>query len=184
MTHRSDNKILDIESLRKGLPTLTKVWGNLLAEAGIYCLHHQNHSINVELKVWGEIKSIYKLTWKTKITDKMEFSWGDEREAVEYGASCIAVLLVVNELNCNTIVRSYPGSGFDYWAGDWINNGNDVFQKRYRIEVSGILKGDEARINSRTKIKIKQTMQSDNQGFLAYIIVVEFSTPISRIVKR
>jgi hypothetical protein len=50
-----------------------------------------------------------------------------------------------------------------------------------RLEVSGIRKGNRAQINARVKQKTEQTRASDVQGLPAYIIVVEFSRPISVI---
>jgi hypothetical protein len=50
-----------------------------------------------------------------------------------------------------------------------------------RLEVSGIRKGSRSQINARVKQKTYQTLASDAQGLPAYIIVVEFSRPISVI---
>ncbi|MCU0541386.1 MAG: hypothetical protein MUE44_04270 [Oscillatoriaceae cyanobacterium Prado104] len=50
-----------------------------------------------------------------------------------------------------------------------------------RLEVSGIRKGNRSQINARVKLKTEQTRTSDAQGLPAYIIVVEFSRPISII---
>ena len=58
-----------------------------------------------------------------------------------------------------------------------------LFQNKVRLEVSGIRKGDSSRIKARLKQKKEQTKVSDGQ-FPAYIIVVEFSTPLSYVEKR
>ncbi|TAF58742.1 MAG: hypothetical protein EAZ60_01650 [Oscillatoriales cyanobacterium] len=55
------------------------------------------------------------------------------------------------------------------------------FERMARLEVSGIRKGDRSQINARVKLKTEQTRTSDAQGLPAYIIVVEFSRPISII---
>jgi hypothetical protein len=48
-----------------------------------------------------------------------------------------------------------------------------------RLEVSGIRNGNRGKINARVKQKTEQTRASDAQGLPAYIIVVEFSRPVS-----
>ncbi|MBW4623103.1 MAG: hypothetical protein KME17_27560 [Cyanosarcina radialis HA8281-LM2] len=53
------------------------------------------------------------------------------------------------------------------------------FQRMARLEVSGIRQGNRSQINARVKQKTKQTRASDAQGLPAYIIVVEFSRPMS-----
>jgi hypothetical protein len=51
------------------------------------------------------------------------------------------------------------------------------------LEVSGIRKADDSRVRARVKQKIEQTNPSDGK-FLAYIIIVEFSKPLSFIVEK
>jgi hypothetical protein len=53
------------------------------------------------------------------------------------------------------------------------------FQRMARLEVSGIRKGSQGQINARIKQKTEQSRASDAGGLPAYIIVVEFSRPIS-----
>jgi hypothetical protein len=55
------------------------------------------------------------------------------------------------------------------------------FQRMARLEVSGIRKGSRSQINARVKQKTEQTRASDAEGLPAYIIVVEFSRPISTV---
>ena len=80
------------------------------------------------------------------------------------------------------IRRSPKKTGFDYWLG---NKKDDYpFQDKARLEVSGILKGNNSIINQRLKEKKKQTMISDSLKLPAYIIVVEFSNPLCKTAKR
>ncbi len=177
-----DKIILD--TLRKGLPTLTEVWGSFLSEAGLYCLESQGHKSGAELKVEGIINRFYAIYWEDHLSKKMLHSWGDPEEAVEYGATCLAILLALKNTNFNTIERSYRGTGFDYWLG----NANEVselpFQRKARLEISGIMCGDSNLVDRRTRKKIKQTDVSDSTGFPAFVIVVEFSRPMSKFVEK
>lgn len=77
------------------------------------------------------------------------------------------------------IERSRKGTGFDYWLGNQDSTAILPFQHMARLEVSGIRKGNQSQINARVKQKTEQTGASDAEGLPAYIIVVEFSRPIS-----
>ncbi len=80
------------------------------------------------------------------------------------------------------IERSRKGTGFDYWLGTQGSTATLPFDRMARLEVSGIRsKGNRSQINARVKQKTEQTRASDAQGLPAYIIVVEFSRPISVI---
>ena len=52
--------------------------------------------------------------------------------------------------------------------------------EKVRLEVSGIRKGDSSRVKARVKQRKEQIKASDGQ-FPAYVIVVEFSTPLSYV---
>jgi len=84
--------------------------------------------------------------------------------------------------NLKVIRRSPKETGFDYWLGK--KDDNFPFQEKARLEVSGILKGSISQINQRLKEKMEQTKQSDDLNLPAYVIIVEFSTPICKIAIR
>lgn len=172
-----DSLLLD--TLKEGLPTLTRAWGSFLYEAGYYCLETQGHKSGIKLIVKGKEKEVYSIFWKGQITPKIQYSWRDQEEAVVYGASCIAILLAIKKTSYSTVERSIKGTGFDYWLGDMNNIGALPFQRKARLEISGIKKGNDNLVNRRVNIKLQQTNRSDKTGFPAYIIVVEFSTPMS-----
>jgi len=76
------------------------------------------------------------------------------------------------------ILSSRKSGGFDYWLGE---RGDPLFQKKARLEVSGILSGKRSDIRARIKQKREQTTASDHLSLPAYIIVVEFSTPTAQV---
>ena len=106
----------------------------------------------------------------------------DMQDATELGAYGIAFLLIRRLTTYTVIERSRKGTGFDYWLGE--GKSDYPFQKHARLEVSGILKGTEGEINSRVKQKLAQTQPSDGGGLPAYIVVVEFGEPTSRVVRK
>lgn len=68
--------------------------------------------------------------------------------------------------------------------GDKEDFGGLPFQRKARLEISGIRKGDGSDINRRVNLKVEQIKRSDDSGFPAYIVVVEFSNPMSRFIEK
>jgi len=95
----------------------------------------------------------------------------------------IAFMLIRQLTQFTVIERSRKGTGFDYWLGSEDEAGELPFQNKVRLEVSGIRKADDSRVRARIKQKIEQTNPSDGE-FPAYIIIVEFSRPLSFIVEK
>lgn len=60
----------------------------------------------------------------------------------------------------------------------------ELFQGKKRLEVSGILRGNEATLRARVQQKLRQTDRSDVVGLPAVVVVVEFSAPRSRVVEK
>ncbi len=82
-----------------------------------------------------------------------------------------------------SVERSVKGPGIDYWLGD--SPGSDgIFQGAARLEVSGILDGDDVKIAARLRVKLRQTGPSDESGLLAYVAIVEFRKPEVRFVRK
>jgi hypothetical protein len=79
------------------------------------------------------------------------------------------------------IERSRKGTGFDYWLGE---KDSVLFQKIARLEVSGILQGDDTAMMNRYNAKVIQTEQSDDTALPAYISIIEFSRPKAIFNKR
>jgi hypothetical protein len=179
-----DMKTLILDKLKEGLPTLTETWGRFLVEAALFCFESQGHKSGVKLTVKGSSNEIYPILWEGHITDKMRKSWGDQEEGVEYGATCVAILLAIRKTKYTTVERSIKGTGFDYWLGDKEDFGSLPFQRKARLEISGIRKGDGSDINRRVNLKVEQIKRSDDTGFPAYILVVEFSNPTSRFIEK
>ncbi len=110
--------------------------------------------------------------------------WNDEEYTTEQAAYGVAFLLILQLTGLTVVERSRKGTGFDYWLGVQDSTTTLPFQRMARLEVSGIRKGNRSQINVRVKQKTEQTRASDAQGLPAYIIVVEFSQPLSVIATR
>ena len=101
--------------------------------------------------------------------------------ATEDGAVGIAVLIAKREVEPDVIEASWTGTGFDWWLGE---ESNETFQRKGRLEVSGIRQGSDRDIDRRVRQKLRQTSLSDYTGLPAYVIVVEFGQPAARVVEK
>jgi|CXWL01.1.fsa_nt_gi hypothetical protein len=172
---------LDLGKLDRGLPGITPSWGGFLSEASATCLVSQNHGVGVEMNILGSQKAQFKIFWNNQVQSQAFASWNDEQELTEYGACGIAIMLVLELTGYTVIQRAKKGTGVDYWLG--YKESNTPFENSARLEVSGILKGGEKEVKGRVKKKIKQTEPSD--GLLpAFVVVVEFSKPLSHLVQK
>lgn len=104
--------------------------------------------------------------------------------ATEYGAYGIAALLMPYITGLTVIERSIKGKnfGFDFWLGS-IDNLSTLFQRKARLEVSGIRRGSKSIVESRVKMKLEQISPSDTLS-PGYVCVVEFGTPGTRIIEK
>jgi hypothetical protein len=169
-----------LDELRKGLPTLSRVFGAFLTEAALNCLESHSHESGVIVSVKGNNPNKYKLIWESISDDAMKPGWRDKYEMVEYGATCIAILLCLKKTKFTTVERAMRGTGVDYWVGDpYPNQENKQYiQRKTRLEISGIYNGGNSELNRRVKQKLRQTKQSDDSRLPIFVIVVEFSRPM------
>ena len=156
--------MLDLNDLSGGLSAIKPKWGATLAEIAGVCLESQGHGQGVELCVVGHVEKCCTLSWPA-IDDQARRSWNDLREATQYGATAIAVLLVKREIGYSVVERSMIGTGIDYWMGD--DSSVPPFQHKARLEISGILKVQgnsrvvRREVSARVRSKLKQTEPSD-----------------------
>ena len=172
--------MLDLNDLPQDYPVgVGNGIGNALAQAGAICLESQKHQPGAALAVRGIADRSYQLNW-TPLTGGQSALWQYNR-ATEMGAEAIAILLVKNETPYRVVEASVRGTGVDFWLGD---DTDDVFQRKARLEISGIRRGSDALVSRRAAEKRNQTAQSDYSQTPAYIIVVEFGRPLAEIVVR
>ena len=129
----------------------------------------------------GDIEDTIDLHWQDGYNEQKERTYADMQYTTEHGAVCLSVMLTTSLTPYTVIERSRKGTGFDYWLGD---KDSYLFQKKARLEVSGILKGDDSAIKIRHAAKVEQTSKSDELGIPAYVSVVEFSKPKAIFTKR
>ena len=171
---------LRLSSLRKGIgPGVTKTFGSACCEAAAVCLEERGHLVGVRLRVDGQFSREFTLHWQAS-TNTMSRTWNDDQDETEFGAMGIVFLLITRLTGLQVIERSKKGTGFDYWLG----KDDELFQNSARLEISGIRTGDDSQIQRRVQQKHRQTAVSDATKLPAFIIVVEFSRPISHVVQK
>jgi len=171
---------LNIDALKTGMPGITPNIGAVYEEAAITCLEEAGHASGVDMNIDGDSILTMTVIW-TKEGDAGQIAraWNDKDVAVEYGAYGIAALLVDSMTEYTVVERSQKGTGIDYWLGKKGSN-EPLFQKKARLEVSGIRKGDDRNITARTHAKEKQIAPSDG-SLPGIVVVVEFSAPRARM---
>jgi len=150
------------------------------SEAAAVCLDANSHKSGINLSVEGAFAEQFELVW-LEVTQQMKDSRSDMDYTVESGAYCLAMLVIEKRTRLKVTKQSQKRTGFDYWLGEEQSFG---MQHLARLEVSGILKGTKGQINQRLKEKVEQTKKSDNLDIPAYIVVVEFSQPLLKIVRK
>lgn len=174
---------LNLNDLGSGsIPGVSARFGAALAEAAGVCLDSQKHAQGVELRVSGYVSGWYSVEWP-QVGRQSRRAWNDPDEATEYGAAGVAILLIERETGYSVIQRSDKGSGVDYWLGD---ASDPKYRFSARLEVSGIRSGDSGRVRARIGRKLNQTKASDSAygNLPAYVVVVEFGTPLAEVRKR
>ena len=170
---------INLQELNDGIQELTLAVCGYLAEAASVCLEDQNHGLRTDMIIDGDYSSTANVT-RLPVTDLMKRSHNDEHKATENGACGVAILLLKQLTGYTVIDQSRRGTGFDYWLG---YKDADPFENAARLEVSGIRNGSKSDLARRMNIKMNQIKKS-NRNLPAYVVVVEFGAPISRIVQR
>jgi hypothetical protein len=91
----------------------------------------------------------------------------------------VGALLVRDIKGLSILQRSWKGTGFDYWVGT-TNDTGPLFQNKARLEVTGILCGDEETVAARLKEKAER-FAAHPHSLPAITVVVEFGSPRSRL---
>ena len=151
-----------------------------MAQCAGVCLESQGHTPGRQLTVRGSIQNSYTLDWPT-VSAQVRRTWADSIEATELAAEGIAISLLREETGYVTIERAALGTRIDRWLG----NAGDApyFQRKARLETSGILHGGEGDIRRRLRERTERLNLTDNP-LPAYVVVVEFSRPLAEVETR
>lgn len=190
--------MLDLRELvTDDIPGVDRPKGNDLARAAAVCLESQKHGPGVQMSIRGASSKVHSVDWAISSPQNRR-TRSDLQEATEDGAAGIAILLAIREIGHTVILRSRKTTGIDYWLGDNDTTSISAAEKRMteelqvlleddelivrgRMEVSGILNGDDGEVLSRSTAKLNQTARSASSELPAYVIVVEFGRPLAEV---
>jgi hypothetical protein len=174
-------KSMSLAVLAEGMPGLSSALGQVLAEAAAVCLENRQHQSGVRLQRTGLMREDLHVEWEP-VDDQRRRGHADMKEATERGACGVAILVVKEATGMVVIERSIKGTGFDYWIGEK-DDDQMLFEGTARLEVSGILTGTRAQIDSRLKQKKDQIKPTDHLAS-GLVAVVEFGTPIACVERK
>jgi len=171
---------ININLLKQGIPGITTVFGEFLWETLIYGLTKLGHQSGVVLSVSGSKQEKITLTWSGILNKEVAATYSDELDLAEYAATAMAILLVLKLTNYTHLKRAQKGSRGDYWLGK--KDDKDIVILDGLLEISGILKeNNNNRLSKRFREKEIQVKLSPYQSISKNIIVVEFSTPKTKV---
>jgi hypothetical protein len=177
---------LHLDKLKGGISGISHAYGAFLAEAIVVCLSSAGHKSPIILKVEGDFDEAFELEWQEEIGAAELSSWRDLKEATEYAAMGLAVLLISALTIYSVFQRNDQGEDADFTMQE-ISDPNIILYDRIQkahLEVSGIFAESSTntlnmRISAKTKGLEKRVMPS----LPVYIAVIEFSIPKAKIVE-
>jgi len=171
---------LNLNTLKDGLPGISKAVGAFLAEAAMVCFEANGHNSGVKLKVSGEYEEVFEIIWAKPVETSIEGSWRDMKESTEYGATGIALLLIYNLTDFQFFMRMGQDETGDFLIKKSAESTDFSF-----VEISGILKESlNNTLEIRVKMKKRQISKKAKNKLDLYTIVTEFSFPETKIVKN
>ncbi len=175
---------LALNDLQTQILAITPEVGATFVQACAVCFDKNGHADGVKLTVKGVFNAQFIVHWDCPISEAILRCWGQDMGfTVEQAAYGIAILLIQNLTDFTAIRRSWKGTGFDYWLGHKDALADLPFQDAARLEVSGILRGEDREIKQRVRLKTAQIQRSGN-SLPGFVIVVEFGRPLSQVEKK
>jgi hypothetical protein len=177
---------LHLDTLKGGISGISRIYGAFLAEAIAVCLTVAGHESPLMLTVEGDFDAQFELEWQEKIGEAELSSWRDLKEATEYAAMGLAVLLISALTIYGVFQRNEQGEDADFTMQE-VSDSNLALQntlQKAHLEVSGIFAESltntlNMRISTKTKGLEKRVMPS----LPVFIAVIEFSIPKAKIVE-
>jgi hypothetical protein len=171
---------IHLDDLRNGCSGILPSLGSFMCDCAIYMFASHGHPSGTTLRVQTDSgNQDFVITWEGGLSLQMLQTMNDEERAIDYGAMCIALFLVMHLTEYQYFTFSKKGTGVDFVL--FQEAPKHTQQKAdARLEISGI--GQESRTNTiaiRHKLKKKQVQKSDSMNVKVYIVITEFSNPKS-----
>jgi len=176
--------IFTLEELKDTITLFSATEADFWSENSVVALEHNNHQSGCILKVYGDQVDEIGLKW-TKTVVKNGYK--EEKKFIEKSAEAISFFLTRHFTEFNVIEEACIGTGVDYWLGydDKHQKYNPKNFLTARLEISGInIETLSNSLEKRVKVKMMQTVPSDDTALPAYISIVEHSTPKAHFSKK
>lgn len=174
-------RTLNLDKLKGGLPDVSPAFGTLFAEAAAVCLTLVGYRSGVTLTVQGAFQATYIVEWTQEIGSLEKTSWGDLKEAVEYGATALAMLLMMELTQFDSFKREDQLEGIDFELSQ--HKKQTPKDQNAKLEISGILKETpDNTVHIRVNMKERKIKKRGNLNLQVYVVVVEFGTPKAKII--
>jgi hypothetical protein len=109
-------------------------------------------------------------------------AWANADDATRDGAYAIALSVMEAELGLVSVSRAETLTGADYYLAESVSGEDeDNLERAYRLEVSGVCKGDRSSIHQLLANKVDQARRGDSTlpayacvvGFLSLYVVIQ-----------
>lgn len=182
---RPNPVVLDLFSLSDGIPAVLPEMVGFYAQSCMVCLDHNSHQSGVEMFLQTPEENVTcRIIWSDEITREHHNAFADLIRATDHAACAIALLLIREFTEFTAVEQAVIGTHVDYWLRRKEASTDDkyIFNDTARLEVSGILQ--ESRANTVENRVTQKLNRLDTKTPPAYVIVVEFSRPHSRMVEH
>ena len=159
----------NFQNLADRHPGITAAIGASYEEAARVCLdRHHTTPTKIEIR---NAHAIDKAPTEWAPTDeRTREAWANEIDTTEFGAYCFALAAIERVEGMVALRRAETKTGADYYIGP-VGEQVDHLESSFRLEVSGVDKGDSDAIQQRLKQKLRQTANgSSNVPALAAVV--------------
>jgi hypothetical protein len=159
----------NFQNLAERHPGITASIGASYEEAARVCLdRHHTSPTKIEIRN-ADATDQAPAAW-TPTNDRTRKAWANEIDTTEFGAYCFALAAIERVERMVALRRAETKTGADYYIGPAGEEMEDL-ESSFRLEVSGVDKGDSTVVQQRLKRKLDQTASgSSNVPALAAVV--------------
>src|SRR6266436_5364874 len=151
-------KQISLSKFANGTGRLSPEYCAFVAAACASKFRQYGHPKPAELLIEGSYNETIRLVWEEP-DPRTEGSLGEK--ATEFAGEFIGIVLSAKLTEFNVIERSWIGTGFDFWLG---KKKDPLFQRKARLETSGLDHGGNSEIDARCKRKKVQVDNGSHSG--------------------
>lgn len=161
---------LPFHRLTERHPGVTRGVGEYYTEAARVCLD-RHHSSPIQVRIDSQRGLIVSIAEWTPTDEQTRRAWANEIDATEAGAYALALAAVELAQGQVAVRRAETRTGADYYVAPIGAAKVQDLEDWYRLEVSGVDRGDENAIRGRLREKLQQALNgASNLPALAAVI--------------